>query len=561
MAGEKKIDKGEPVSTVVKADPVTGLSDQEVVSGKDGIPSDSKSMSALLDATSSIKGETDQVSVGEHGVYYPPTSCYNYYYPGYTGSFTQMDDHAYMHANSSHTGAQSDSGSMLYYLPSYNPYAPGTLMGMDGQGVGQQQYYPSSGYVQPPISYGSEAAPSYSWDSTFGGDVSTAANAGSGNVKAGPGSTALSRSNGFTSTKASGPLASKFSKPLPLTQPGKSLNKVPHLGNDFSAGLLKGYPPAGRFSSFTNQKYGLFPPTGQTYYQSNGRILNGNDRFKSREKYNRNEDFESSAELTRGPRSRNKSSPLDSPIEKEELGITVRRDKYNLPDFQTDHEKAKFYVIKSYSEDDVHKSIKYDVWASTPNGNKKLDAAFHDAELKLRETNTQCPIFLFFSVNGSGQFVGVAEMIGRVDFNKDMDFWQVDKWSGFFPVKWHVIKDIPNPQLRHIILENNDNRPVTFTRDTQEIGHKQGLEMLNIFKSYTAKTSLLDDFTFYENREKSLQAKRSNKPATLKMENYDNGDITKHMNAGGRNIDVESGGMRMGSLISLTKNMSLNACQ
>ncbi|XP_028962114.2 YTH domain-containing family protein 1-like isoform X4 [Malus domestica] len=533
MAGEKKIEKGEPVSTVLKADPVTGLSDQEVVSGKGEIPSDSKSMSALLDATSSIKG--------------------------YTGSFTQMDDHGYMHANSSHTGAQSDNGSMLYYLPSYNPYAPGTLMGMDGQGVGQQQYYPSSGYMQPPVSYGSEAAP-YSWDSTFGGDVSTAANAGSGNVKAGPGSTALSRSNGFTSTKANGPLTSKFSKPLPQTQPGKSLNKVPHLGNDFSAGLLKGYPPAGRFSSYTNQKYGLFPPTGQTYYQSNGRILNGNDRFKSREKYNRNEDFESSAELTRGPRSRNKSSPLDSPIEKEELGITVRRDKYNLPDFQTDYEKAKFYVIKSYSEDDVHKSIKYDVWASTPNGNKKLDAAFHDSELKLRETNTQYPIFLFFSVNGSGQFVGVAEMIGQVDFNKDMDFWQVDKWSGFFPVKWHVIKDIPNPQLRHIILENNDNRPVTFTRDTQEIGHKQGLEMLNIFKSYTAKTSLLDDFTFYENREKSLQAKRSNKPATLKMENYDNGDITKHMNAGGRNIDVESGGMRMGSLISLTKNMNLNAC-
>ncbi|XP_068339879.1 YTH domain-containing protein ECT1-like isoform X2 [Pyrus communis] len=528
MAGEKKIEKVEPVSTVLKADPVTGLSEQEVVSGKDGIPSDSKLMSPLLDATSSIKG--------------------------YTGSFTQMDDHGYLHANGSHT---SDNGSMVYYLPSYNPYAPGTLMGADGQGVGQQQYYPSSGYMQPPVSYGSEAAPCYSWDTTFGGNVSTAANAGFGNVKAGHASTALSRSNGFISTKANGP--TKFSKPLP-TQPSKSLNKIPHLGNDFSAGVLKGYPPAGRFSSFTNQKYGLFPPTGQTYYKSNGRIVNGNDSFKLREKYNRNEDFESSAELTRGPRSHNKISLLDSPIEEEELGISVRRDKYNLPDFQTDYEKAKFYVIKSYSEDDVHKSIKYDVWASTPNGNKKLDATFHDVELKLRQTSTQCPIFLFFSVNGSGQFVGVAEMIGQVDFNKDMDFWQVDKWSGFFPVKWHVIKDIPNSKLRHIILENNDNRPVTFTRDTQEIGLKQGLEMLNIFKSYTAKTSLLDDFTFYENREKSLQAKRSNKPATLKMENYDNGDITKHMNGGGRNIDVESGGMRMGSLISLTKNLSLDTC-
>lgn len=174
--------------------------------------------------------------------------------------------------------------------------------------------------------------------------------------------------------------------------------QVPHLGSDFSASLLKGYPTTGRFASLTNQKHGLLPLNGQTNYKSNGRIPNGNDRFKSREKYNRNEDFESSTELTRGPRSRNKSSPSDSSVEKEVLGFTVSRDKYNLPDFQTDYESAKFYVIKSYSEDDVHKSIKYDVWASTPNGNKKLDVAFRDAGAKLSETGKRCPIFLLFSV-------------------------------------------------------------------------------------------------------------------------------------------------------------------
>lgn len=72
-------------------------------------------------------------------------------------------------------------------------------------------------------------------------------------------------------------------------------------------------------------------------------------------------------------------------------------------------------------------------------------------------------------MNASGQFCGVAEMVGRVDFNKNMDFWQQDKWTGSFPVKWHIIKDVPNPQLRHIILENNDNKPVTNSRDTQEV--------------------------------------------------------------------------------------------
>ena len=62
-------------------------------------------------------------------------------------------------------------------------------------------------------------------------------------------------------------------------------------------------------------------------------------------------------------------------------------------------------------------------------------------------------------VNASGQFCGVAEMIGPVDFKRDMDFWQQDKWSGSLPVRWHIIKDVPNTSFRHILLENNENFP------------------------------------------------------------------------------------------------------
>ncbi|EXB29044.1 hypothetical protein L484_018461 [Morus notabilis] len=547
MAGEKKIESSEPVVTLLKSDPVTAVAEQDAAKGKDGVPSNLiTAISTSKDVTPSIKGTTDQGSVGEHGVYGPP---YNYYLPGYNGSFAQVDDHGYFHANGSNTGLQSDNGSLVFYYP----YTSGPIMGVDGQGIGQQQYFSSSGYHQPPVSYGSEAMSCYSWDPTFGKEVPNGASGGFPNAKSGLRSTGLARSNAFNSTKSNGSITSKFSKPLLPTQPVKSLNKVPHLGSDFStaAGLLKGYPQpqVGRFASFSNQKQGVFPYTGFSNYKQYGRIWSGNDR---------NGDFEASAELTRGPRSRNKDL-LDSSSEKEELGLAVRRDQYNLPDFQTDNVNAKFYVIKSYSEDDVHKSIKYDVWASTPNGNKKLDSSFHDAEAKSSEMGKNCPIFLFFSVNGSGQFVGIAEMIGQVDFNKDMDFWQVDKWSGFFPVRWHIVKDVPNTQLRHIILENNDNKPVTFTRDTQEIGLKQGLEMLNIFKSYTAKTTLLDDFNFYESREQSLQAKRSSKPATLKMEGiYNENDFTKRGN------EVESGGAKMtsdraSSLINLTKNLSLSA--
>ncbi|KAF2320043.1 hypothetical protein GH714_022453 [Hevea brasiliensis] len=43
--------------------------------------------------------------------------------------------------------------------------------------------------------------------------------------------------------------------------------------------------------------------------------------------------------------------------------------------------QTQSYVLSNLTiEDDNHKSIKYDVWASTPNGNNKLGAAFRDAE-------------------------------------------------------------------------------------------------------------------------------------------------------------------------------------
>ncbi|KAG4927516.1 hypothetical protein JHK85_054002 [Glycine max] len=181
------------------------------------------------------------------------------------------------------------------------------------------------------------------------------------------------------------------------------------------------------------------------------------------------------------------------------------KEQYNGKDFAENYSDAKFFVIKSYSEDDIHKSIKYSAWASTPNGNKKLDAAYQEA----KEKPGGCPIFLLFSVNTSGQFVGLAEMLGPVDFGKTVDYWQQDRWTGCFSVKWHVIKDIPNSVLRHITLENNENKPVTNSRDTQEVKFEKGVQIVKIFKEHSSQTCILDDFGFYEAREKATQEKKS----------------------------------------------------
>ncbi|CAL4956884.1 unnamed protein product [Urochloa decumbens] len=188
--------------------------------------------------------------------------------------------------------------------------------------------------------------------------------------------------------------------------------------------------------------------------------------------------------------------------------IIIRTDQYNRDDLQMDYTYAKFFVIKSIGEADVHKSIKYGVWSSSSIGNSKLDSAFRDADMISRRNSTKCPVFLFFSVNGSGHFCGMAEMVGPVDFYKDMDFWCQDKWTGCFPVRWHIVKDIPNYSLQHITLQNNENKPVTHSRDTQEIQYIPGMSVLKIFKDIKVKDCLFDDFMKYEVEEAQYKPHR-----------------------------------------------------
>ncbi|RYR11741.1 hypothetical protein Ahy_B04g069260 isoform B [Arachis hypogaea] len=321
--------------------------------------------------------------------------------------------------------------------------------------------------------------------------------------------------------------------------------------------------------SSVNDRHALPPAMNRT----NEIVSTVNDRSLLLDK-SRSGEYEMPTPLTRGPRGSYIGFPLQSSTTKNDFAITICRDRYNLPDFQTEYETAKFYVIKSFNEDDIHKSIKYDVWTSTSYGNKKLNDAFRSAEAKSIQTGTKCPVFLFFSVNASRQFVGVAEMLGPVDFNKDMKFWKLYKYNGFFPIRWHIIKDVPNTQFCHIrIIVENENRDVTYTRDTQEIGLKQGLEMLNIFKSYSAKTSLLDDFDFYENREKLLcsdkrskaiggsEQYRSKPKLTIPgPEGYGYDSYQQNTaKAGEKNIGMQSSGTKEDNIVSLTKQLSLNS--
>ncbi|KAG2667020.1 hypothetical protein I3760_15G092900 [Carya illinoinensis] len=490
------------------ADPSMEGADSNLVPLKDTTPqSDATScISSVGDGTSSIKGsEVDHDSLAmDLGMSYSSSGYYGYYYP-------ELDNQGY------HVGGdgmelqypvmQADNGSFVYFMPGfqpgYNPYFPTSTIGVDGQYVDQQAYLPtpmfqppitSTGYYPSTIPYGKLLPSPYVWDPSLVGDGYF------GNIHAG---------------------APEFPEPKRnLPSPSHGIHNQLKPGNKSDV-VAKGYFPVSKPSAHNQGKGGMLYSNSPVNLRANARGWGSSEKLKSRSKINGVNDIGLLNEQNQGPRTANVKGVLisggnaagsletDGNGNSNSISSFVRMDQYNLPDFPTKYDHAFFFVIKSYSEDDIHKSIKYNVWASTPNGNKRLESAYQDAQERMVDKGSKCPVFLFFSVNASGQFCGIAEMIGQVDYNKNMDFWQQDKWNGYFPVKWHIIKDVPNPLLRHIILENNENKPVTNSRDTQEVRFPQGIEMLIIFKNYVSKTSILDDFDFYENRQKVIQVKRT----------------------------------------------------
>ena len=172
---------------------------------------------------------------------------------------------------------------------------------------------------------------------------------------------------------------------------------------------------------------------------------------------------------------------------------------------------SKFFIIKSFSEEDVHKAIKYGVWSSSKNGNLTLSNAFQIT----KEKNGN--VFLFYSCNGSGRYVGIACMKTACDESRTFEFWTQDnKWTGLFDVEWLFIKDVPFKEFKDIIITMKDGeiKPISNARDTQEVPFEQAKIMVEKIAKYQNSNTILEHFEFYdirqENYEKNMQMKKNN---------------------------------------------------
>ena len=187
------------------------------------------------------------------------------------------------------------------------------------------------------------------------------------------------------------------------------------------------------------------------------------------------------------------------------------------------NQDCKFFVIKSFSEEDVHKSIKYNVWSSSKNGNLTLSNAFNIA----KEKNGS--VYLFFSCNGSGRYAGIARMKTPCDENKSFELWTQDgKWPGLFDVEWLFIKDVPFKEFKNIIITMKDGeiKPISNARDTQEIPFEQAKIMIQKIDEYKNTNTILEHFEFYdmrqENYEKNSQMNKNKEIKGYQTVNNDN---------------------------------------
>lgn len=170
-----------------------------------------------------------------------------------------------------------------------------------------------------------------------------------------------------------------------------------HYGNAYRAG--SGFGSFGYDSWMGGQGWytvdSKYKPRGRVYGASgsgkeNGDGLNEMNKGPRAKGFKNQEGFDP---ITLAVKGQNLTSTESNAEDKSPL---VADKKCNGEDFLVEsYVNAKFFVIKSYSEDDVHKSVKYNMWTSTPNGNKKLDAAYREA----REKPNDCPVFLLFSVS------------------------------------------------------------------------------------------------------------------------------------------------------------------
>lgn len=117
-------------------------------------------------------------------------------------------------------------------------------------------------------------------------------------------------------------------------------------------------------------------------------------------------------------------------------------------------------------------------------------------------------VYLFFSCNGSGRFLGIAKMKKEVEEDKFFPFWTQDnKWGGLFEIQWIFMKDLPFYLVKHLnfVMSDGKTRAISFSRDAQEVPFEQAREFIEIFQNFVNTNTILEHFEYYDIRQENYE--------------------------------------------------------
>lgn len=115
-------------------------------------------------------------------------------------------------------------------------------------------------------------------------------------------------------------------------------------------------------------------------------------------------------------------------------------------------ENSRFFIIRSSTHDDIHKSMKYGVWTSTYHNNVKLNSAFNE----ISEANNGGRVFLIFRTVNLNVSCGIAVLTEALRPEHTFPlWWDRSKFKGTFKVQWAYVKNI---DLQNIQIHANGKK-------------------------------------------------------------------------------------------------------
>lgn len=169
--------------------------------------------------------------------------------------------------------------------------------------------------------------------------------------------------------------------------------------------------------------------------------------------------------------------------------------------------QSVFLVVNCESVDDVHKSMKYGIWATDNAREAEWLSALYQQNLRA-DVKT---VLLFRLARGS--FVGAAELISPFLERKFDLWWDGHERSGYFELSWLFVKTLPRLPSPNITLGISLLLP------------EQGWQLLRMLREteYRFENSLFSLFTCLDSREDFLFSSRGKTDFKLSLQKRERG--------------------------------------